>query len=241
MADRYTLDKHPHFSYIGEKLAETLSKWWTFFKSPDFQYHKDRRTGITMRVGDIDNDTYFEIEDDGFFRLVETVAWEDLRVPISGVRLPAANAPTWIAYKGSQVLAFDGTSTDTIFFVAQMPHTYKEASDIKAHVHWVPEDNTAGNVKWQFTYSWVGAGAAFPSETTVTKIGATPEVTDQHTITNIVDITAIDDGTSSMILCSLARLGSDPQDTYDAKDVYLLEVDFHFQKDTLGSRQELVK
>ena len=39
----------------------------------------------------------------------------------------------------------------------------------------------------------------------------------------------------------VARLGGDGEDTYDAKNAYLLEVDFHYQIDTLGSRSEDAK
>ena len=239
MADQYFLPQHPH----GEKDAvHTMILLLNFLQSPDFQYRSGRRVDITARFGDIDAGTYLEIEDDGFIEVVGTEVWDDVRVPISGVRLPAAAAPTWTAYKGSQVLAFDGTSTDTIFVVVQLPHMYKQGTDIDVHVHWVPEDATAGNVKWQVTYSWANWSEAFPAETTATVVVAAPEVADVHTKADIIEtISGTGKTISSMLLCSLSRLGGDVEDTYNAKDAYLLEVDFHYQKDTLGSRTETVK
>lgn len=218
---------------------EELWKWTelirTFLSSPNFP--GDVNVGGDLSVegdGAIAGDLIVTGDTTSNKYTLSSPRWDDLRMPISGVRLPAANAPVWTAYKGSQVLAFDGTSTDTIFFVVQLTHGYEEGTDIEAHIHWVPEDNTAGNVLWRITCSWANIDAAFPAETIVDKLAATPEVTDAHTRTDLKDITGTGKLISSMLLCSLARIGGDATDTYNAKDAYLLEVDFHFRTDTPG-------
>ena len=171
----------------------------------------------------------------------EATVWDDLQIGLSSVRVPAAGAPTWTAYKGGYVLAFDGTSTDIIYFEAEILHSYKEGTDLEFHIHYVPEDNTAGNVRWVFTHSWANEDAAFPGETTETTIVATPEVTDQHTEATIDDITGTGKTISSVLICSLARTGGHGDDTYNAKSIYLIHADFHFEMDTVGSREEETK
>jgi hypothetical protein len=175
-------------------------------------------------------------------RVSRHLYWDDEKAPIAGVRLPASGAPTWTAYKGSQVLSFAGNATNTIYFTAQLPHQYHEGSDIDFHIHYVPEDNTAGNHRWVFTHSWASVNTAFPTETTVTTLLATPEVTDQHTIGAITAaITGTGKNVSSVLLCSLARTGGHADDTYNAKAIYLISFDFHVQKDAEGSLKRTSK
>ena len=47
-------------------------------------------------------------------------------------------------------------------------------------------------------------------------------------------------GVSSMLICSLTREGTDADDTL-LQDVYCAEVDFHYQKDSFGSRTRTMK
>lgn len=167
--------------------------------------------------------------------------WDDLQVNPSSVKLPSSGAPSWESFRGSYVLAFSGSATNSIYFTAQVPHSYEEGTDMDFHIHYVPEDNTAGNVVWQFTYSWASIGALFPVTTNVEKILATPEVEFQHTLGDIADLDGTDKGISSILTCCLQRVGNDGDDTYNSKDIYLVGLDFHFQKDSIGSREEGVK
>lgn len=244
----------PRHSEEVQKWSDLLMQW---LRSPEFPGDVDilgdlSVTGnatigailqaATAKIGDVDGGNYSEFESDGTLKFNgDATVWDDMRTPISSVRVPAALAPVWTAYKGSQVLAFDGTSSDFVYFVAQLPHSYKEGTNLDVHIHWTPEDNTAGNVKWQLTYSWANIDGIFPAETIVERIVATPEVTDKQILTDLVNIDGTGKAVSSMLLCSLARLGGDVEDTYNAKDAYLLEIDFHFEIDTVGSRTELAK
>ena len=70
-------------------------------------------------------------------------------------------------------------------------------------------------------------------------------MTDAHEVSYFADIDGDPDGVkkliSSMLICKLQRRSSDALDTYDGKSVYLLEVDVHYQIDSLGSPTALVK
>ena len=176
------------------------------------------------------------------------VVWDDLRFPAQTVKLDSTNPPTATAYKWGSVLSFASTPSQKIYFNAQLPHGYKLGTDLDFHIHIVLPVSWSGswaeNVKFDFTYSWAAIGADFPAETTIT---ATRDVqndtADNHIIFDIWDVLNSNMvwswGVSEMLICSLKR------DTWVANDyanaVYLLEADFHYQADQIGSLLEYSK
>ena len=175
--------------------------------------------------------------------------WDNLRVPINSVKVSGTKPPTWTSYKGGEVLAFSDQAIagneENVFFTIQLPHTYKEGSDIYCHVHWVPEDNAGGDVYWALSYSWASVDTAFPAATTIYKASAAGTTTDAHILSTFATIDGDPAGVnfliSSMLICQLRRNSSDVKDTYTGKSAYLLEFDVHYQVDALGSTSELVK
>jgi hypothetical protein len=176
---------------------------------------------------------------------LRTPEWTDLFVPVNAVKVPAAQAPTWTAYKGTRVLAFSDQSVagneERVYFSIQLPHGYKEGSDISPHVHWVGENNAAENVVWQLSHSWANIHGVFPTETLLTVEAANSTTPDYHNMSEFPDIGGTGKTLSSMLLCELRRNSSNVLDTFAGKDAYLLEFDVHFQMDTLGSQQEFTK
>lgn len=196
-------------------------------------------------------------------------AWDDLMVGITGARLPSSGNPTWVAAATTgwscELLEFSKSATNTIYFTVQMPHGYAVGTDIYCHVHWASQaaKTVAEGVRvaWSLALTWTDIGEDRSAEVTRTnylpvqmRSGGTYTAADivanRHYLT---DFTVVATGGSggvisganmslSSILCgSLSRLGGDATyDTYD-DEVYLLGIDFHYQKDTLGSRTELTK
>ena len=176
--------------------------------------------------------------------LVEVV-WDDIRTPVQAIRLGGSQPPSEVAFKGSYVLSFPSNLDKTLYFIVQLPHSYKQGEDIEFHLHQVIPTSGAGagaeNVKWDFTHSWANMGDVFPAETTVSAtIDVQSDVADTHYLEEIAaTITGTSKTVSSMILCSLTRDVSVANDYTDS--VYVTEVDFHFPINTMGSRQEGVK
>jgi hypothetical protein len=174
------------------------------------------------------------------------VVWDDLRTPVSQVRLAGSKPPTSTLYKGGEVLAFPSNADKTIYFNVQLPHKYKLGEDIEFHIHYVLPTAGSGlgaeNVKWDFTYAWADIGDAIPAETPVpATLDMQNKSADTHYLGEIagtIDGSGIS-GVSSMLICSLTRDTTVANNYTD--DVYLMEVDFHFPINTLGSRQEAVK
>jgi hypothetical protein len=174
--------------------------------------------------------------------VLDTPVWDDMVVVMSNVKAPAANAPVWTPYKGSEVPAFKKDATNTLYFATQLSHAYKEGSNIEFHIHIAYPDNLTGNSTWYFTYSWANVDGTFPpASNSGNVVVVSPSTVDYHQLAQMV---ASIDGTgktvSSVLLCSISRLGGVGADNYD-NVIYLMSGDFHFLKDTIGSRTGLAK
>lgn len=182
-------------------------------------------------------------------------AWEDLRISATLGKQPASNYPDWEAYKTNVgAYAFDKTTDQHLYFAVQLPHAYKQGSNIYPHVHWIPKTNGAAGptrVCWAMDYTWANLGEAFGATTTVYgNIPTTDEVlvADRQYLTKLKTSAGLEymDGTgkniSSMIICRVYRDadGTAATDNYN-DDAYLLELDFHYQRDQDGSATETAK
>lgn len=173
-------------------------------------------------------------------RLAESLfPWEDLRVEMAAGVKPATNPPQSVAYKGGIVLAFEdeAVNEDTVTFQVQLPHNYAEGTDIEPHIHWVGEDNTAGNVRWLLTYSWANIGAAFPGESSEA-IDDANIATDTQNLAEFTPISGAGKTISSILICRLTRNSTHGNDTFTGKDAYALYFDFHYQIDSMGSDED---
>ncbi|KKL70702.1 hypothetical protein LCGC14_2102290 [marine sediment metagenome] len=177
----------------------------------------------------------------GRFQL-ERAVWDDQQVAVTSVKLPGVSDPSWTAYKGSYVLTFAKGADNIISFIVQMPHRYKEGSDIDFHIHTCWPDGAAGDTIWNFTHSWANIDDDFPAETTVAAVTiASPANQDNLQLDTIAaTITGSGKKISSVILCSLQREGTAVADDYD-NVTYMVALDFHVPRNTLGSRTKLLK
>ena len=194
----------------------------------------------TLRFGDQSGGHYTEFESDGtVVQVGNAVVWEDLAIAVGQVKLPGVSDPTWTAYKGGRVLSFSKAADNEISFTAQVPHGYKEGSDMEFHLHLAYPATGTGDSRWIFTYSWANKDEDYPGETPHPADIASPNNADVHQYAEILDPI---DGTgktiSSVLICSLMREGTDAvNDDYD-EAIYLVSADFHYQRDTGGSRLE---
>lgn len=207
----------------------------------------DGDTRITSEGGSFGDHAagdYSVFEDDGTLRMEgDAKVWDDLRIPGLSVA-KGASAPdliSWLGAGGLMVNGFDGNATsEQVFFTCQLPHSYKQGSDIEPHVHWGPVNANAGNVKWFLEYSWANIDGTFPAITTISIVDAASGTAWDHQVAPFSTITGTGKMISSMLVCRLYRNPGDGDDTYGS-DAGFLEFDFHFEKDTIGSRQEFIK
>ncbi len=176
--------------------------------------------------------------------LVETV-WDDVRVNALSVKLAGIKDPSFTAFMNGvysytfsdQALAIN---EEEVFFTVQIPHTYKEGTDIECHVHWTPSDAAAGTVRWGLEYTWQDINGVFGATTIIYIDDATNSTDREHLVAPFPTITGTGYNLSSMLVCRLFRNSSHANDNY-TNDAFFLEFDVHIEINTLGSRQEFIK
>ena len=178
--------------------------------------------------------------------LQETV-WDDLRTPVSAVKRLGLTDPDWAQIEddgagsvGVYILAFDDGAAEEVFFTLQMPHSYKEGTDLEPHIHWTPFTADTGDVEWSLEYTIANINGTFGNTTDVKCVDAGDGTIAKHQVCAFATISGTGLTISHMILCRLYRDGGNGNDDFSG-DAGLLEFDLHFEKDTIGSRQEIVK
>lgn len=168
--------------------------------------------------------------------------WEDLRVPLSSlvVEPGAANAPGFAQVRdnglgsiGVYAWLFDKAADEMLYFACQLPHSWREGTDVLFHFHWMPTTAGAGTVVWGLEYTWANIDAVMDNTTVLVTGDAAAGTAWTHQMTNSITLTGTGKTSSSMMLCRVYRDANSPGDDYDA-NAALLEVDFHYLADKLG-------
>ena len=181
-----------------------------------------------------------------FSQIVDGERWDDLRFPVQAINPPGqASDPDVEASTGALLFAAGGT--ELVYGIAQMPHAWREATAIVPHIHWQKTTSAAGNVLWQFDYEVFNNGDVaamnFPNQLQVTEpVGGTPDndTANEALISSFGEVSMTGKNISCLIHWKLSRIGGDAADTYGA-DARLLEVDFHYSIDSLGSAEQFTK
>ncbi len=201
------------------------------------------KSAVENVIGDYQGGDYLSIELDGTieFNGAATV-WEDENV--GDVLLGrGASAPDLVQVNSGTIYlpGFDGVNTtEQLFASIEIPHSYKQGSNLIFHVHWAPVNADVGNVLWQLTYSITEDGDAQSAETTIEIQQAAPGVAWEQ---NRADFPAINGAAlliENQIDFRFFRDPSDDDDTYGS-DAVVKTVGFHYEKDTVGSRQITTK
>lgn len=170
--------------------------------------------------------------------------WEDMRFPVTTINPPGVASDPDID-PNTGLLLFDAASTELIFVVAQMSHTWDEGTGIRPHIHWFKTTSAEGDVAWRCRYRMFPIGDVGDAEWQDLGMFTTPPVSDNdtaltHALTSFGEIDMTGLTLSDMIIFEISRVGGDASDTYGA-DVALLEFDIHFIINSRGSRGEFIK
>jgi hypothetical protein len=174
--------------------------------------------------------------------------WDDIVVSTASVRLGGASPATEQAYKGGLVASFSSASDNYLYFTLELPHTYKEGTDVLIHFHYVLPVAGAGGgagteqIKFDLSFCPSENGGAFGTPDTSGTTGAidvNAMAADDLQINSIHTISGTNLKVSDTIICSIKRDVSVANDYANA--IYVIEVDAHYQVDTMGSRQEFIK
>ena len=181
------------------------------------------------------------------------VVYKDANVGALMLGKPASGAPGTDNWKNSagadlaaETIAF--APTESVSGVIEVPHDYKEGTNLTFHVHWQGIDAPAGgtdNVQFQLKYSIMRDGQLVSAETTIVIERA---FTTQYQEVRS-DFPAINGSTAGIggagvkigdqFVFQLARIAAS-SDEYGG-EALVATVGFHYQVDTIGSRQIATK
>ena len=206
-------------------------------------------SGGEVHVGDASNYSKFEADGTLEFDGTATV-WNDFSVPAIAGK-PGTVYPEFNKFRddgsGSTGVATylyqhkDGV-IESLYFILEMPHDYKEGTPIHPHIHWAPVTSGTGTVAWGMEYTWVDKSAAFDPTAVATASSAIGGSQYKHTISTLASLTP---GSSqghfnSVLMVRLYRNNIGGVDTYLDK-VALLSMDVAYEANTVGSRTEFSK
>lgn len=229
---------------------------------------KDGGTAVVKSAGDDKNVTISHDDTDGKITTssgdtiiasatdktlkISPVVYEDLQVSISNVKIPASNAPdinaTYNHGIGSGIVfpVIGFGVGEHLFFDVQTTHGMKLNTILDNHIHFILPNTTNTGDKFKFQLdvicAAIGSDFAVPTGSPFTALHtvATGDNT-KHRILELADIPASNSTVSTIYKCKLSRVAVPGGDTEYGSDVYLEFSDCHYQKDTMGSRQETAK
>jgi len=206
----------------------------------------------TSSLGDYLGGSYTEFSNDGTLRLKgNATTYDDLRVNLANLRSPAAQQPIYEVYNDvCELPAFQSGVFNRLYFTAQLPHSWKQGSDIYFHVHVANpvEIIDPGTSYWKFEYAWANKDETIsPSAALYKLITHSTGEDGQHKIIPFATISGTGKTLSSILICSIARLGNNNTPGNPATDdnfgqsVYGLMAGFHFEMDSFGSNEVYTK
>lgn len=195
--------------------------------------------------GTIDNNTSFESDGTLVFNGNATV-YDDV-YPSSVTVGAVVNAPNFTSYNGN-LRAYEfvgsGALTKELNIGFQIPHSYKEGTDIFPHIHlFVPNDLTGGTIKFYCEYTWTNINQIGVINTTTVNgyiIRSINNGINNNIKLNFGSISGLNKTISSIFMCRIYRNPADIEDTFESS-VWLKSADIHIERDTIGSRQPLIK
>jgi hypothetical protein len=172
--------------------------------------------------------------------------WDDLRVGAGQFWRGTAGNPNQLVWKTTLAL-YEFTTGDQLYFTTQMPHTYKEGTDIKPHIHWTPHTRgvieSGKTVNWRLDLTVKNIDGIFGAATTYDLTDTCDGADEKHQFQYATaDISGTGLTISNMLVGRLYRLAGDTWTTNTpGNNPALLELDFHYEMDSPGAHTDLVK
>jgi hypothetical protein len=171
--------------------------------------------------------------------LLDATVWDDLRAPATGINPVGSPSPATPNTDDGSLTFAKGNVCISWF---QLPHSWKEGTDLSVHIHWSKSTTNGGTCNWQMKYKWFNIGAVDPGFSVLakgTEYVPNSNTVGKHALIEWTDLSGVGKTLSSMLCVYIARI-NDGDDTFTGNG-NLYEIDCHYQVDSLGSTQEYIK
>jgi len=183
-------------------------------------------------------------------RVIDT-QWDDIRIVPGAFDFPGNSDPSLADWQpggeGATFKLYEFAEADEVTITVQLPHSYKQGTDLKPHVHWTPGDRGSeenGNtVAWKLDYTIISPVGIYLASTNVDLSDTVTGTDHQHELGPSGTISGTGLEVSSIMVGRLYR--DSTGDTWATDTVgnrpMILEFDLHFEVDGHGSDTELAK
>jgi len=175
------------------------------------------------------------------------VQWDDIRILPGSFDRPGVSDPAMVpyVYSGTTTYLWEFSAGDIASFTVQIPHGYSGTS-MYVHIHWTPgnrgDEEIGKSVGWKVDWTWANINGTFGAMQTADLQDVSDGTDHKHQMTSEVLVgSGPGKGISSMLLCNVKRTDTGTDDTWASANSgelpFLLEIDFHYPIDTVGSRE----
>lgn len=220
-------------AYVRRDGSTPLTANW------DAEY---RITVPTFYAGNVAGGNYYEVESDGTAKFNgDATVWEDANVGATTLFGPAATQPDLAEF-------LDSTGTGTGIYGrafdvgekvsgdVEIPHSYKEGSDLYFHLHWqgITAPTGTDKVQWELTYCIADPEVVMPAATTIT-VETDFDTQYENKLSAFAAISGASVTIMGQFIFTLERIAA-TTDEYGG-DALVQTVGLHYEQDTGGSRQ----
>lgn len=159
-------------------------------------------------------------------------------------------APITTSKQGTHALIFDETefsyymddavvvvNEDYFFISLQLPHNYKQGSNIYCHLHAYEKTRSAVNYTLELNYSWYNINALSGNYAKITKNFTVNTPEKNNTVLDFGVINGSGKDISSTFKAKITRKAGDQS----TQNLYVDFFDCHYEIDGLGSKEEYIK
>jgi hypothetical protein len=184
---------------------------------------------------------YTEAEADGTLHHVgDATVWKDIMFPMAPPKTTGAGNPSLVTWNGS-MRGFSFAVNDAHDFDPQeIEHDAKIGSTATWHIHFVSRDNeTERTVKYELEYAIEPESGAIPAPTTVSAEFTIAASTTVNTPQRGNITTFVIPGIAKLAYARITRIASSGAEP--TTDPVVSGLHFHYELDTIGSREILTK
>jgi hypothetical protein len=178
---------------------------------------------------------------------------DDIRIVPGSFDRPGISDPSYVTYNPNggvtATYLLEWKVGDIASFTVQVPHSYAEGTNLSAHIHWTAgargiaeNGNTVG---WKVDYTWANMDGTFGNMSTLNLSDVCDGINHKHQMTPEIIMNGSGKNISAMLICNIKRTDTGVDDTWVTNTAgnlpMLLEVDFHYQINTMGSTTTTMK
>ena len=190
----------------------------------------------SVNIGGDGSTNTIEVESDGtLVRKGTATVWNDIIVQAGNLR-PGSSAPGFASFIGGIfAISFNAGQEDEVHGAFEIPHDYKEGTDLVAHIHAAPSSDNTGNLVVGFEFEAQSDGGTYAGTTDTPAdplaMGGTPKKLFRE---NVATIPGTGRKIGDIIAFRFYRQNGGT-DTFTG-DLFVLSIGLHYESDTDGSR-----